>query len=50
MAGVIQAVLVAFWMTWRASHPAQFEIEDAAQLEEKGEDIVPQASVQSGGD
>jgi len=47
--GVIQALLVAFWMSWRGSHPAQFETEDAAQDEEKGEEIVPQASAQSGG-
>ena len=49
-AGVIQAMLVAFWMSWRHSHPAQFETEDAAQHEEKGEEIVPPASAQSGGD
>jgi predicted PurR-regulated permease PerM len=49
-AGVIQALLVAFWMSWRDSHPAQFETEDAAHHEEKGEEIVPPASAQSGGD
>jgi len=53
-AGVIQALLVAFWVSWRHSHPAQFETEDAAQHEEKGEEkskeIIPPASAQSGGD
>jgi predicted PurR-regulated permease PerM len=49
VAGVIQVLLVAFWMSWRDSHPAQFETEDAAQHEEKGEEIVPPVSAQSGG-
>jgi predicted PurR-regulated permease PerM len=35
-AGVIQALLVAFWMSWRDSHPAQFETES---LFEKGSKI-----------
>lgn len=43
LAGLIQAVLVAVWQDWRASHPEQFpEAEEPNEIEELGEVEEPE--------